>query len=107
MAADLAAIPARVDPAPQQPLPDASSAAGAADPALAAAADVAALRTQFQQGKTALLERFRSSRPTAPAASRLIRSLCRHVDSTLLQLWDHAAMPAGAALLAEIARAHV
>ena len=100
MAADLAAIPARVDPAPQQPLPDASSAAGAADPALAAAADVAALRTQFQQGKTALLERFRSSRPTAPAASRLIRSLCRHVDSTLLQLWDHAAMPAGAALLA-------
>ena len=58
------------------------------------------LRTRFRDGKAALLDHFRDSRPTAPAASRLIRSLCKHVDETLLVLWEHAAMPAGAALLA-------
>ena len=58
------------------------------------------LRALFQGGKAELLEHFRESRPTAPAALRLIRSLSKHVDQTLLTLWEHAAMPAGAALLA-------
>ncbi len=58
------------------------------------------LRTRFREGKAELLEHFRESRPSAPAALRLIRALCKHVDQTLLTLWEHAAMPTGAALLA-------
>jgi [protein-PII] uridylyltransferase len=58
------------------------------------------LRAMFRDGKAALLEHFRESRPTAPAALRLLRSLSKHVDQTLLTLWEHAAMPSGAALLA-------
>ncbi|MEQ1686604.1 MAG: [protein-PII] uridylyltransferase [Burkholderiaceae bacterium] len=58
------------------------------------------LRAMFRDGKAELLEHFRESRPTAPAALRLIRSLSKHVDQTLLTLWEHAAMPSGAALLA-------
>jgi [protein-PII] uridylyltransferase len=58
------------------------------------------LRAMFRDGKAALLEHFRESRPTAPAALRLIRALGKHVDQTLLTLWEHAAMPSGAALLA-------
>ena len=66
----------------------------------AAAPTIAELRTRFRDGKAALLEHFNASRPTAPAAANLIRSLCRHVDETLLALWKHAAMPEGTALLA-------
>ncbi|HEY8708934.1 MAG TPA: [protein-PII] uridylyltransferase, partial [Burkholderiaceae bacterium] len=69
-------------------------------PKPAAAPSVAELRQRFRAGKAALLDHFRESRPTAPAASRLIRALCRHVDQTLLALWAHAAMPDGTALLA-------
>jgi [protein-PII] uridylyltransferase len=58
------------------------------------------LRNRFREGKAELLEHFRESRPTAPAALRLIRALGKHVDQTLLTLWEHAAMPSGAALLA-------
>ena len=58
------------------------------------------LRTRFRDGKAALLEHFRESRPTAPAALTLIRALCKHVDETLLMLWSRSAMPAGTALLA-------
>ena len=57
-------------------------------------------RAQFREGKAALLTHFRESRPTAPAASRLVRALARHVDQTLLELWEHAMMPPGAALVA-------
>jgi [protein-PII] uridylyltransferase len=71
-----------------------------APPSAAAAPTLAELRAQFREGKAALIEHFDASRPTAPAATRLIRALCRHVDQTLLQLWEHAAMPAGTALLA-------
>ena len=70
------------------------------DSTLTPGMDVAGLRAGFQQGKAALLDRFRQSRPTAPAATRLIRSLCKHVDQTLLRLWVEAAMPDDAALLA-------
>jgi len=65
-----------------------------------AGSSVVALKAQFREGKQALLERFRNARPTAPAATRLIRDLAKHVDQTLLLLWQHAAMPEGAALLA-------
>jgi [protein-PII] uridylyltransferase len=61
---------------------------------------VSELRSRFRQGKAALLEHFRESRPTSTAATRLIRSLTRHVDQTLIDLWEHAMMPPGAALLA-------
>ena len=58
------------------------------------------LRLRFRDIKAALLERFRESRPTAPVAAALLRDLCRHVDETLLMLWDRAAMPSGTALIA-------
>jgi [protein-PII] uridylyltransferase len=57
-------------------------------------------RAQFREGKAALLTHFRESRPTAPAATRLVRALARHVDQTLVELWEHAMMPPGAALVA-------
>ncbi len=57
-------------------------------------------RAQFREGKAALLTHFRESRPTAPAATRLVRALARHVDQTLQELWEHAMMPPGAALVA-------
>jgi [protein-PII] uridylyltransferase len=65
-----------------------------------AARSIADLRRAFRDGKTALIEGFRSGRATAPAAQRLLRALTRHVDATLVDLWDHAAMPADAALVA-------
>ena len=64
------------------------------------APSLAELRTCFRDGKAGLLEHFRASRPTAPAAATLLRALSRHVDETLLLLWNRAAMPPGTALLA-------
>jgi len=61
---------------------------------------VAALRARFRNGKAALIEHFGAARPTATAASKLLKSLARHVDATLADLWDHAGMPNGAALVA-------
>jgi [protein-PII] uridylyltransferase len=61
---------------------------------------VSELRSRFRQGKAALIEQFRQSRPSSTAATRLVRSLTRHVDQTLIDLWRHALMPPGAALLA-------
>ncbi len=74
-------------------------------PALAQASprapgNMAALRTRFRDGKAALIDHFGAARPTATAATRLLRALARHVDATLCALWEHAAMPAGAALVA-------
>ena len=69
----------------------------AANPAAPSLAD---LRTRFRDGKAALLDHFRESRPTAPAAATLIRALSKHVDEALLALWNRAAMPTGTALLA-------
>ncbi len=65
-----------------------------------AVGSVAALRAQFRQGKVALLAHFVESRPTATAASRLVRALARHVDTTLMALWTQAGLPAQAALVA-------
>ena len=61
---------------------------------------VAAQRARFRDGKTALLAQFRDTRATAPAATRLLRGLARHVDAALVELWEHTGMPAGAALVA-------
>lgn len=65
-----------------------------------AAIDLAALRLQFRQGKAALLTHFAQSRATAPAATRLVHQLARHVDQTLERLWTLSGLPAEAALLA-------
>ncbi len=61
---------------------------------------VGELRARFRQGKAKLIEHFRDSRATSITATRLVRALTRHVDQTLLDLWEHAIMPPGAALLA-------
>ena len=71
--------------------------AAVADPA---PRGVGELRQRFRDGKAALIEHFRNSRASAPAASRLLRTLTRHVDQTLIDLWNHAGMPANSALLA-------
>ena len=58
------------------------------------------LRAQFREGKAALLAHFADSRATAPATSKLVRALTRHVDATLTTLWADAGLPADAALVA-------
>ena len=40
------------------------------------------------------------SRPSAPAAARLTRTLARHADATLTELWVRSTMPPGATLMA-------
>jgi [protein-PII] uridylyltransferase len=69
-------------------------------PAVTAPPTVAELRSRFREGKRALIEHFRQSRPTATAATRLLRGLTRHVDATLQTLWSLQVMPPGAALVA-------
>jgi [protein-PII] uridylyltransferase len=69
-------------------------------PPAAVPSSVAELRSRYREGKQALLEQFRRSRPTAPAAATMLRALTRHVDATLLEVWEHAAMPDDAALVA-------
>jgi len=70
-------------------------------PDAAASADrTGALRDRFREGKRALIEHFMHSRATAPAATRLIRALTRHVDTTLVELWRLADLPATTALAA-------
>jgi [protein-PII] uridylyltransferase len=61
---------------------------------------IAALRAQLQTGKAGLLDHFSQSRPTTPAAIRLVRGLAKLVDDVLQSLWQRQAMPEGAALLA-------
>jgi [protein-PII] uridylyltransferase len=61
---------------------------------------LAEIRARFRDGKAALLERFAASRPTARAALSLVRSIAGQVDVTLLELWLHSGMPAGASLAA-------
>jgi [protein-PII] uridylyltransferase len=64
------------------------------------AAALAALRTRFREDKAALLDHFRASRATAPAAQKLVHDLSQLVDTTLVALWAQSAMPEGTALLA-------
>ncbi|MEK8052454.1 [protein-PII] uridylyltransferase [Ideonella sp. DXS22W] len=68
-----------------------------------AALDLAALRTQFREGKKALVAHFLQARATATSATHLIRGLTRHVDGTLAALWRDTGLAAAipeAALLA-------
>ncbi|MEK8048217.1 [protein-PII] uridylyltransferase [Ideonella margarita] len=66
----------------------------------AAPLNLAELRQQFRDGKTKLLDQFRDTRATATSATRLMRSLARHVDGMLASLWAQSGLPTGAALLA-------
>jgi [protein-PII] uridylyltransferase len=65
-----------------------------------APADIAERRRRFREGKAALVQHFLEGRATAPAAGQLLRALARHVDTTLAELWNAHALPAGAALVA-------
>ena len=76
------------------------STAGVANVPARPATASAALRVRFRDGKASLIDQFRGSRPTATAASRLLRSLSKHVDQALLELWRAANMPESAALVA-------
>ncbi|MFN0185896.1 MAG: [protein-PII] uridylyltransferase [Aquabacterium sp.] len=59
------------------------------------------LRSQFRDGKRALIDTFLAQRATAPAAARLTRALTRHVDAVLARHWlDHG--PAGDAALVAV-----
>jgi len=70
------------------------------DPHLPASpGSVLELRTRFRDGKAALLAHFDASRPTATAATRLVRGLARHVDTTLQALWEMHGLPPSAALV--------
>ena len=62
--------------------------------------NVPALRERFRDGKQALIAHFLQSRASAPAATRLVKALTRHVDGLLVQLWTHSGLPATAALVA-------
>jgi len=65
-----------------------------------AALSVAEQRARFRQGKDALLSHFQEARPSATSARLLLHGLARHVDATLVQLWQTSGLPAGAALVA-------
>ena len=71
-----------------------------AQPESAGDDSIAGRRARFRSGKAALLEGFRASSATIPAALRLLRGLARHVDATLCGVWELAGMPEGAALVA-------
>ncbi|MDH4050282.1 MAG: [protein-PII] uridylyltransferase [Rubrivivax sp.] len=58
------------------------------------------LKHRVRERKTALLDHFRKNRPTATASTRLVRALARQVDEALVELWQGAAMPPGASLVA-------
>ena len=61
---------------------------------------VASFRLRLAVDKSALVEHFAAARPSATAATTLIRSLARLVDATLNELWVACMMPARAALVA-------
>jgi [protein-PII] uridylyltransferase len=49
--------------------------------------DLAALRSRHKARKQDLIEQFRRTKPTALAATRLLRHLSRETDACLTQLW--------------------
>ncbi len=74
--------------------------AAGVEPSRHAPAGVAEVRARFQSGKSALLQHFLASRPSATAASKLLKLLSRLVDATLAPLWELATMPTQATLVA-------
>ena len=65
-----------------------------------AGSGVASLRLRLAVDKSGLIERFAAARPSATAATMLVRRLARLVDATLNELWVASLMPADAALVA-------
>jgi [protein-PII] uridylyltransferase len=61
---------------------------------------IAELRKMMREGRQSLIDQFRGSSASLPAASRLIRQLARHVDEVLSQLWEQSGLPKGSALVA-------
>ncbi len=61
---------------------------------------VASFRLRLAVDKSVLVEHFAAARPSATAATTLIRGLARLVDATLGELWVATMMPARAALVA-------
>ncbi|MDE2402753.1 MAG: [protein-PII] uridylyltransferase [Burkholderiales bacterium] len=61
--------------------------------------DIGALRAQFRNAKAKLLSQFAQSRPTTSSATHLLHNLAKLVDRALVDLWEHHAMPCGAALV--------
>jgi len=61
---------------------------------------IAQVRQRFRDGKAQLLDHFAKARVSAPAASRVIKGLTRHVDRTLCHLWAATGLPDDAALVA-------
>jgi [protein-PII] uridylyltransferase len=88
------------DPRPHRLASPAAVAATTAATESAEPLNVADLRERFRDGKRTLIEHFLQSRATAPAATRLVKALTRHVDSLLGQLWLHSGLPGSAALVA-------
>ncbi len=64
------------------------------------ATGVASFRLRLAVDKSALVEHFAAARPSATAATTLIRGLSKLVDATLTELWIATMMPARAALVA-------
>ena len=61
---------------------------------------MADLRARFREGKQQLIAHFMQSRASSSASARLTRTLTRHVDGTLAELWRQAGLPGSAALVA-------
>ena len=71
-----------------------------AQPASGVGTGVASLRLRLAVDKSGLIEHFAAARPSATAATTLIRGLAKLVDATLNELWIATLMPADAALVA-------
>jgi len=69
-------------------------------PVLRGPSDIAGARARFRDGKSTLLARFAATPPTVRSAVSLLRSLTRHADRTLIDLWRDAGLPTDAALVA-------
>ncbi|WP_326543237.1 [protein-PII] uridylyltransferase [Pseudorhodoferax sp.] len=65
-----------------------------------AAADLPALRAQYQQRKNLLLQTLRDGGASTRNLHATLQSLARLADEVLRQLWERAGMPASCALLA-------
>ena len=61
---------------------------------------IADLRQALKKGKQQLIDAFGAARPTITATQTLLRSLARHVDASVLALWERAGLPEGASLVA-------
>ena len=67
--------------------------AAAVEIAALAQLSVSDMRARFKEGKQALLDHFRESRPSGPSAARLLRVLCRHVVLSLAACGNVRAQP--------------